>query len=790
MLTNYLRVALRTLRRKPGYAALNVVGLAVGLACCLFLLLFVREEVSYDRFHPSAESIYRVNMEVPQLDATIAISPNIVAPLFKREFPEVLAATRVEAHGGVVRAGDRILDDNNFYFADSTFFDVFDGFTLIVGDAATALTRPNTVVLTASTAKKFFGDADPLGQTIVRNNSQEFEVTGVMADVPATSHFSFDFLASFASREFWANNEQWGSANFFTFVRLPNAGAAAPLQAKITALTDRLRAQDEDNARILALQPLTSIHLRTDVAYDLDATGDVKTVYGLTTVALLILLIACINYMNLATARAGQRAQEVGLRKSLGAYRGQLIGQFYSESALLTLGGVLLALGIVGLGLPAFNTLSGKELGFAALGQPGVIALIIGTFLVVSLVAGSYPAFYLSAFHPARVLRSRATTGGGAAWLRKGLVVLQFSISAVLIAGTLIVLSQIRFMSDQALGFDKEHLVVLPLNDEILVEKYPAMEEALRQHPGIVATAGINQIPGQLGWTSGFHAEGLAEEDAFPIKGLPAQATVVEGLGLTLVAGHGFPDSPPEPDSANYLHILNETAIAKLGWTPEEAIGRRVAVDSRWGELIGVVEDFHFRSLHETIEPLSIWYEPRHVRNLAIRLAPGETRAGLAHVEAVWGQFAAHRPFSYRFLDDVYDRLYRNEQQTGQIVSVFAFLAVFVACLGLFGLASFTAERRTREVGVRKVLGASVPSLVVLLARDFVLLVVVAFVVAVPLAWFGMDAWLDGFAYRVGLGPWPFLIAGVLLFAIALATVSTQALRAATTDPVKALRYE
>ncbi|MEP0547438.1 MAG: ABC transporter permease [Rhodothermales bacterium] len=790
MLTNYLRIALRNLRRQPGYAALNIVGLAVGLACCLFLLLFVREELSYDRFHPSAESVYRVNVEVPQLDATIAISPNIVAPLLRREFPEVLAATRIEAHGGVVRAGERIFDDNHFYFADSTFFDVFDGFTLLAGNAATALNRPNTAVLTASTAEKFFGDASPLGQTIVRNNDQAFEVTGVMEDVPATSHFSFDFLASFASRENWAKNEQWGSANFFTFLRLPDAEAAAPLQTKIDALTERLRAENEENVRILALQPLTDIHLRTDIAYDLDATGDRTAVYGFATVALLILLIACINYMNLATARAGQRAKEVGLRKSLGAYRGQLVGQFYSESALLTLGGVLLALGIVGLGLPAFNALSGKALGFAALGEPGVVALIAGTFLVVSLVAGSYPAFYLSAFHPARVLRSRAIAGGGATWLRKGLVVLQFGISAFLIAGTLVVLSQLRFMGDQALGFDKEHLVVLPLNDQILLEKYPAMEVALRQHPGIVATAGINQIPGQLGWTSGFHAEGLAEEDEFLIKGLPAQATVVDGLGLQLVAGRGFPADPPEPDSANYLHILNETTVARLGWTPEEAVGRRVAVDSRWGEVLGVVEDFHFRSLHETIEPLSIWYDPGNVFNLAIRLAPGETRAGLDHVETVWGQFAAHRPFSYRFLDDVYDRLYRNERRTGQIVSVFAFLAVFVACLGLFGLASFTAERRTREVGVRKVLGASVANLVLLLARDFVLLVGVAFVIAVPLAWLGMDAWLDGFAYRIGLGPGPFLIAGALLFAIALVTVSTQAFRAATADPVKALRTE
>ena len=789
MFKNYLRVALRGLRRQKGYAALNVVGLAVGVACCLFLLLFVRDELSYDRFHTDADAVYRVNLYFEPADALVGVSPTIVAPLLKREFPEVLASTRVEPHGGVVRADERIFDDNDFYFADSTFFAVFDGFSLLKGDSRTALVRPFTVVLTESTAKKFFGDADPLGKTIVRNNEEEYEVTGIVADVPSNAHFSFDFLGSFTSRERWAEHEQWGSANFFTFVRLPSAEAGAPLQAKIDALISQLEAEGEE-PRDLVLQPLTAIHLGTEVTYDLDPTGDIKYVYGFATVALLILLIACINYMNLATARSAQRAKEVGLRKSLGAVRGQLIGQFYSESALLALGGLVLALGLVALGLPAFNTLSGKALTFGALWSPGLVALIIGIFLVVSLVAGSYPAFYLSRFQPARVLRGRASVSGGASWLRRSLVVLQFGISAFLIAGTLVVMSQLRYMNTQTLGFDKEHLVVLPLNDPTLREQYPAMEQALRQNPSIVATAGINQIPGQLGWTSGFNAEGLAEEDRFAIKGMPAETGIVDALGLQLIAGRAFPTDPPEPDSANYQFILNETTLDKLGWTPEEAIGKRVAVDVRWGEVIGVAKDFHFRSLHETIEPLAIWYQPSYVNHLMVRLAPGETRAAMEHAEVVWAQFAPHRPFSYHFLDDVYDRLYRNERQMASVVSVFAFLAIFVASLGLFGLASFTAEQRTREVGVRKVLGASVSNLVVLLAKDFVLLVAVAFVIAVPLAWYGMNAWLEGFAYHIDLGVLPFLIAGVLLFVIALVTVSTQAFRAATTDPVKALRYE
>ena len=345
-------------------------------------------------------------------------------------------------------------------------------------------------------------------------------------------------------------------------------------------------------------------------------------------------------------------------------------------------------------------------------------------------------------------------------------------------------------MNVQNLGFDKEHLVVLPLNDPILQEQYAAMEDALRQSPSVVATAAVNQIPGELGWTSGFNVPGRPDDEGFLIKGMPTDATVADGLGLELLAGRAFPANPPTPDSTNFQFILNETAVQKIGWTPEEAIGRRVAVDSRRGDVIGVVKDFHFRSLQEAIEPLAIWYEPQQVNHLAVRLAPGDTRAAMNQIEAVWGRFAAHRPFSYRFLDDVYDRLYRNERQVGQVVSLFAFLAIFVACLGLFGLAAFTAERRTKEVGVRKVLGATVPNLIGLLTRDFVVLVGVAFVVAAPVAWLAMRAWLDGFAYRITVGPGVFLAAGALLLVIALVTVGTQAFRAATTDPVKALRYE
>ena len=787
MLKNYLLVAVRTLRRHPGYTALNAVGLAVGVACCLFLLLFVQDERSYDRFHEDAEQVFRISA-VPSPDREVVVTPAMVAPLLEAEVPAVASAARLYPNWGValLRAGEMAFEEDGLFFADASVFDVMT-YPFVSGDPATALARPNTVVLTETAARRYFGDANPIGKTLTRNDFQDLEVTGVMEDVPANAHVHFDFLAALTLPE--DAPPEWGTANYHTYVRTHDAASAEALPRQLAALVERLEAEGQEPWGLRAM-PITDIHLYSDLEGELEASGSIRVVYGFATVALLILLIACINYMNLATARAARRAEEVGLRKSLGAHRAQLIGQFYGESAVLTLGGLVLALVIVAIGLPWFNAISGKALAFGALASPGLLALVVGIFVLVSVVAGSYPAFHLSGFEPVRALRGGTASGGGPSRLRQGLVVLQFGISAVLIAGTLVVLSQLRYLAEQDLGFDKEHVVVLPLLDPRLQQAYPAMEEAIAQSPAVVSVAALNQVPGEVGWTSTLRGD-PADEDGFSVKGMPADATVVDGLGLQVVAGEGFPANlPASPDTSNYLFLVNEATVRQLGWTPEETVGRSVQVDGRRGEVRGVIRDFHYQSLHAAIEPLAIWYQPDQVGTLAVRLAPGQTDAGMDALEAVWAQFASHRPFSYRFLDDVYDGLYRSEQQLGRIVSVFAFLAIFVACLGLFGLAAFTAQQRTKEIGVRKVLGATVPNLVALLTKDFVGLVAVAFVVAMPLAWLGVARWLDGFAYHVGLGPVPFLLAGALLLAVALATVSTQALRAATADPVRALRSD
>ena len=607
--------------------------------------------------------------------------------------------------GGTVRAGGHVFDEDSYLFADADFFRVLSH-PFLSGDARTALARPNTVVLTASTARRYFGDADAVGRTIVRKGDQPLEVTGVVEDVPAQSTTHFDAVASIST--LGPPREEWGTANDYTFVRARSPVAAAALPAQLEALVARLQAENPDVWTLRAM-PLPNVHLHSTAEYDTDASGSIRTVYGFAAVALLILLIACINYVNLATARAVRRAGEVGLRKSIGASRGQLVGQFYAESAVMALGGVGLALVLVAAAMPAFESLSGKDLSFLTLATPGLLALIVGLFVFVTVVAGSYPAVYLSGFEPSRALRGGLRRGGDAAWLRRGLVVFQFAVSAVLVAGTLVVLSQLRYLRSQDLGFDKEHIVVVPLSGEALQTAAPAIEDAVAQTPGVVAVAAVNQIPGELGWTSGLWGEGMPADSSLTVKGMPADARVTDALGLRVLAGSAFPEQPLLPDSTNFQFLVSAATVQRLGWTPEEAVGRTLSVDGRRGAVVGVVADFHFQSMRAAIEPLVIWYEPDAVYNLVVRLGPGDPAAATRALAAVWAGFAGDQPFSVRFLDDVYDRLYQSDQQFGRIVTVFAGLAIVVACLGLFGLAAFTAQQRRKEIGVRKVLGASVP---------------------------------------------------------------------------------
>lgn len=785
MLKNYLKIALRTFGRHKGYTFINVAGLAVGLACFLLIALYVQDELRYDRFHENADRIVRV-----QKENDLTVTPTIVAPLFKRTFPEVEEAARLYNISGfspqIVRYGERVFQEERFFYADSTVFDVLT-LPLVAGTPESALNRASTIVISESMAQKYFGDENPMGKLLQVGPERQFEVTGVMEDLPSASHVQFDFLASFASTH-WAEREIWGSANFLTYLLLTDPSAIHPLRRKIAEQMAEARAAGEVyDGFELNLVPLTSIYL--------DFEGHRTYVYLFSAIALLILLIACINYMNLATARAARRAQEVGVRKVSGAHRGQLMRQFYGESALLVVFALAVALALAALALPLFNALSGKSLSLGHFQDPLLLLTLLGIGVVVSLVAGSYPALLLSSFRPAQVLKGAYRTSRGGVFFRKGLVVFQFAISVFLLVATAVVFSQLRYVQTTNLGFDKEQVVVLPFGDRALHEMRTMLKDALLQHANVLHVAAINRVPGYQWSGYGLTIEGLdlQEGEMFPIVGVPADKDAIETLGLELIAGTGFPTSESyQPDSARYVYIVNETTLRQLGWTPEEALGKRMSLSDsrRTGELVGVVKDYHFLSLHEPFYPLAYFIEPWQANHLVVKIAPDDVPGTLAAIRGTWERMVPHRPFEFSFLDEQLDALYRSEQQISQIFSVFAILAVLIACLGLFGLAAYAAEQRTKEIGVRKVLGATVPQIVMLLSKEFTRLVLVAFVVAVPLAYIAMQRWLDSFTFRIDVPWWLFLAAGLATLAIAWLTVSYQSVRAALSDPAKSLRYE
>ena len=789
MLKNYLKIALRTLRKRPGTTLINVGGLGLGLACCFLIVLFIQHERSFDGFHEHGERIVRLTYTDGE-GGQYANSSAGFAPLIEDAFPEVEHAVRIENfRSPFLRLPDgsiRKLD--GFALADDGFFEAFS-FPLLRGDAATALDGKYTLVLTESAATTLFGTADPMGQT-VQYNDVALTVTGVMADPPETSHLRFGAVAPFRLvEEFMGEGAltDFTNVNSATYLLLRPGTDADVLGEKITAGA-RQRLGESAGEFAVVLQPLSEIYFNTTLAHDNGPRRDPSTLWTFGAIGALILLIACVNFMNLATARAGQRAREVGVRKAIGAQKGQLIGQFLGESVLQSALAIGVGIALAAVALPFFNEAIGAT-ATLDLGHVVTLLLLVGIGLGAGLLAGSYPAFYLSSFRPARVLKGEADRRGGALWLRKGLIVFQFAVSAFLIVATLTVYDQLQFMQGRDLGFEKEQVVFLTPPPPVW-EQMDAFADELTADANVLAVASSGGLPGRTGTNRGYNGPGQAgaDEQGESFWTIPAGPGYLDVLGIDLLAGRFFSDEIATDTLDTY--VLNETAVRKLGLTPEEAVGAPFrAWDRPMGQIIGVTEDFHFQSLHQAVEPLVMNYIP-WFGIVSVRTAPGGHAAALDHVRATWDRFAPGYAFDYRFLDADFDRLYRDEARLGQLFGFFAGVAIFIACLGLFGLAAYTAERRRKEIGVRKVMGASVPQIVRLLAGEFTRLVLIGFVIAAPVAYLVMTRWLGDFAYRIGLGPGVFLLAGGIAFVIALAAVSGQALRAATTDPVKALRYE
>ena len=791
MLINYLKIALRNLKRHTGYTVINVTGLAVGMACCLLILLYVQDERSYDLFHEKGDRIYRLEREVsrPGGEGRFSFTSGPPGPALVNEYPEVEAAVRFFRLESLVRYQDRQFYGEKIAFVDSSFFHVFT-FPLRSGDPRTALATPNSVVLTETMAKKYFGNEDPVGQTVRIDNADEFIVMGVVADVPENSHYTFDALASFSAlppKFPWLNN--WGGIGIRTYLLLsPNVTAAA-LEAKLPSFIHKHKGETAQEAYYL--RPLKQIHLYSDV-FEIDPQGDIETVYLFSAIALFILILAGINYMNLATARAARRAREVGVRKVVGATRWQLVVQFLGESVLLILLALPLALVLTLIALPALNHLLGRHLALAMLND-GLGVMALGTFcLLIGLLAGIYPAFFLTRFQPTLVLKGTHHTARSGALLRKILVATQFAASIALLASTSIVYQQLQYAQRKHLGFNKEHVVNIPLRDKQLLEQADVLQQQLSADPQVVAATVSSSGVDAFSRSTMVGPEKVEDPsgDGVMTGLLWVDPEFIPTMEITLIAGQNF--SRERAPESELDVIINETAVREYGWaSPQEALGKHVGGTGWQSTVIGVVQDFHNRSLRSDVIPLvMINSRLQDDALLAVRIRGGDVPGTLARFEALWQDLVPDWPFEYAFLDEELDQRYKRDRQTGQLFGAFAGLALFIACLGLFGLAAFTAQQRAKELGIRKVLGATVSNIVLLLSKDFTYPVLVAFAIAGPLSYTLMKGWLDDFAYRIEIS-WPiFLVAGLTALGIAWLTVSYQSIKAALADPVTSLRHE
>ena len=787
MLANYLKVALRNLRKYKFYAFINVAGLAIGLACCFLILLYVQDERSYDRYHEKADTIYRVIIERPNRPLR-ARSEYLLAPTLQAEFPFVEQGVRLSRPGThFVTREDQAFTETNVFYADSTVFDLFS-FPLLRGDPETALADPNALVITASMARKYFGEDDPLGQTLLFDQRREMVITAVAADVPTNSHFRFDFLAPMSVfRANWgAGLEEWRNAEIYTYLQIPDAEARATLEATFPSFIDRHLGPDASANQAYHLQPLTDIHLHSvGVGWEIVPQGDIRYVYTFSTIALLILLIACINFINLATARAAKRSKEVGLRKVVGAQRGQLIQQFLSESLLISFVALLLGVVLIALALPTLNALTGKSF---TLGDMLAHSLsLLALALVVGLLSGSYPAFALSRFRPVVVLKGRLQGQTKGISIRNVLVVFQFTITAVLIFGSLIAYQQLDYMQNKDLGFEQAETVVVRVPGS-QIGTYPTYKAALSGLPGVQAVTASSHVPPATWGYPGLTPHG--SDSTVAMKLFAVDFGFIEMLGLEMATGRGF-DQAFATDSAEAL-ILNETAVRQLGWTNTNALGQRARLNwvNKEGTVVGVVKDFHFRSLRQQIQPAVFTIAPRFYWNVVVKIDPAQTAEALAALDEAWQAVVPGFPFTYSFLDAQIGAQYRADAQLGQLIGALTLLSIVLACLGLLGLAAFMTEQRTKEIGVRKVLGASVTAIVSLLSKDVVRLILLAFVLAAPLAYLAANQWLKDFAYRIDIGLTPFLLTATLVLLLGLLTVGYQTLRAAMADPVQTLRYE
>ncbi|MBA4850865.1 ABC transporter permease [Emticicia sp. BO119] len=799
MIKNYLKIAWRSLLKSKLFTALNLLGLALGLTVSLLLMLYVKDELSFDKYHSKAKDIYRVGVTATfdGKSQKWANAPNIVGPTMKDEIPEVIEQTRILwndfGQTAFVNAGDKKFAEKRLYWVDGTIFELFD-IKLLQGNPKVALQDPNKVILSQSTARKYFGDENPIGKVLKVGSKYSLEVSGVYEDLPHNFSLDADLMGSFNSVEWAAKRLYWSNSSYETYLLMTPNASQQKVEAQMTKILEKNIPNKEDRWFSLWLQPLTDIHLKSGDISNSNTTrkGDASQVKILLILALVVLVIACINYMNLATARSQKRFKEVGINKTIGATNRQLIGRFYTETTLTIFLALLLSLSFLILALPVFNQLAGKNLSIANIFTPEVGIGLLLVFAFVTFVSGSYPAFYLSSFAPKSLLQTSITKKSGAGFFRQSLVVIQFSASIVLIICTFIFFQQLKFIQNKKLGYNPEQVVAVMTSGAENKEQIDGLINSYKALSNVVETSRAQTYLG-FGGSGRSMSKADNPKESFAVTTNRVTGDFAKVLDLKFLAGKTLPLIKDEKDTTVQI-VVNETTVKLLGYrTPQQAIGKFSdnLFWNRKAEIVGVVRDFHYNSFHQPIGSYAFHNCDTEGRPyLLVKVNTSDLGQTMRQLEATFKKSIPASAFEYVFLDQFLDTLYRAETQTANVVLLFSGLAILIACLGLFGLAAYTAEQRTKEIGIRKVLGASVAGITTLISKDFLKLIIISVLIASPLAWYFMEEWLKGFAYQVTIQWWVFVITGLIAVLIALLTVSSQAIRAALVNPVKSLKTE
>jgi putative ABC transport system permease protein len=795
MIKNFITIALRNLRKDKFYSALNLLGLTIGITCSLLLLLYITDELSFDRYHQNANKVYRIVSHIQEPDKAFSwgVTPAPTAKSLKADYPSVESFVRFFPNGRVAfQLGEKRFFEDDVYAADSNVFEVFT-YKFIEGDPKTALDQPGSIVLTRSVAEKFFGKKSALGQSLRRNDTTAYKVTGVMEDVPKNSHFTFNALLSLSS--FDRNQNNWGGFYVTSYLVLPEGYNRKTLESKFPQVYDKYLKPifGRMNIKInFELQPIADIHLHSKM--EGETGGDMGYVYTFSAIAFFMLLIASINYMNLATARSAKRAKEVGIRKVMGSERKALMGQFLTESILMTVIALVASLVLSAILLAFFNNVSGKEIHFTELLRPQFMLAALGIVVFTGVISGSYPAFYLSAIQPAAVLKGSFKATGGNALFRKALVVMQFAISLVMLICTWVVYDQLNYMRNKDLGYDKSQVLTINYQQDQPLDRYNALKNSLLSNPKITRVASATSATSDIGGKLIFTIESNQGLKEMGFKPMAADHDYLKTMGMKLLQGRDF--SYNIPADTTYGVIINEAVVKRMGW--KEPLGKQVRIGGEpqngekpgpMAKVIGVIKDFHQQSLYNPIEPLIILYR-RSNPVLHIKIAAQDAPKTIAFIEQKWREIYPNKLFEYRFLDQDFESAYQADERRGRIFTAFSALTILIACLGLFGLATFTTEQRVKEIGVRKVLGASASSVVLLLTKDFTKLVLISFPFAIGIAYFAMRKWLESFPYKTGISVTIFVVACLLTLLICWFTVMYQSLKAALANPVKSLRSE